>query len=159
MPKPLLKPVETQKPAAINLNAQESAVKVRDPVLLEKTLRKKRSPEYMEIIRKLDLAGAQMDQAAFDDFISAMKKEFPELIDFSIFRGFLGKCFLGPEYDVHSLDFTGSIVCHYKHGEQLPPDFEKARNLAASGSYAFIEIYTDSLRAVRSDGTVSVVKL
>jgi hypothetical protein len=46
MPKPILKPSEAQKTAGINLNAQPSLTKVHDPVLVEKVLRKKRSPEH-----------------------------------------------------------------------------------------------------------------
>jgi hypothetical protein len=158
MPKPILKPSEAQKSTSINLNAPTRVLKLHDPILVEKALRKKRSPEYMEAIKNLDIAGTQMDKSAYDIFVSAMAKEFPELVDFPTFKGILGKCYIGPEYEVHSLDVTGNIVHHYKFKEPLPPDFEKARNLAASGVYEFIEVYADSLRAVMSDGTVSVIK-
>ncbi len=39
----------------------------------------------------------------------------------------------------------------------LPP-FERARSLALHPSYALVEVYTDKLRAIARDGTVSVLE-
>jgi hypothetical protein len=38
----------------------------------------------------------------------------------------------------------------------MPPLFERARALALHPSYAFVEVYSDVLRAVSVDGSVAV---
>lgn len=47
------------------------------------------------------------------------------------------------------------IVRHYKVGEPLPPDFERARSLALHTAYRHVEVYMNTLMCVRSDGTVT----
>jgi hypothetical protein len=54
------------------------------------------------------------------------------------------------------MDITGSIIEHYKLGEPVPPMYAQARTLAASGAYAFIEVYADGTAVpVRPDGTAT----
>jgi len=40
----------------------------------------------------------------------------------------------------------------------MPPLYESARSLALHTSYAFIEIYDDTLRVISVDGSVSVIE-
>ncbi|CAN5287783.1 hypothetical protein BH24GEM2_BH24GEM2_00660 [soil metagenome] len=47
------------------------------------------------------------------------------------------------------------IVRHYKVGEPLPPDFERARSLALHTAYQHVEVYMNTLMCVRLDGTVT----
>ena len=72
--------------------------------------------------------------------------------------GIVSKCYLGGTYDVHTLDIMGNIVIHYNFLDPLPVMLEKARKLAKSGQYDFIEVYMDCIRAVSADGSVAVSK-
>ena len=70
--------------------------------------------------------------------------------------GIVSKCFLGAPYEVHTLDLSGRcIVQHYKTGEPLPADFEKARALARHNAYAMVEVYASKLLLIAADGTVT----
>lgn len=51
---------------------------------------------------------------------------------------------------------TGEIIEHYERGKSLPAGLEKARNIAITGNFEFIEVYTDCCRAVDSSGRISV---
>jgi hypothetical protein len=57
------------------------------------------------------------------------------------------------------LNAAGDIIEHFKCGESMPADLERARNLAATGQYAVIEVYADRLVAVADDGTTSLLKV
>ena len=69
------------------------------------------------------------------------------------------KRYLGKPYEVHTLDMGGQIVEHYKSGQPLPGELEKARSLALRGGYDFIEVYVGSCRCISANGAVSVVSL
>ena len=92
-----------------------------------------------------------------EEIINAIRAEFPEVSLEGILLGFVDKCYLGAPYEVHTIDLSGGIIEHYKRGQILPNGMEKARTLAMSGSYQFIEVYTNCLRAVSSNGSVSVI--
>ena len=49
------------------------------------------------------------------------------------------------------------IIEHYKQGQALPEDLEKARTLANNENYAFIEVYKTKLIAIKEDGTASII--
>lgn len=51
----------------------------------------------------------------------------------------------------------GMIIEHYKQGQALPEDLEKARTLANNENYAFIEVYKTKLIAIKEDGTASII--
>lgn len=125
---------------------------------LEKRLRQKRSTEYLQALRALDIGGHNMDESKFDEFVQAVNKEFPDIELEKLLVGIVAKCYLGAPYDVHTLDMLGQIVTHYKCSEPMPILLEKARGMALYGGYEFIEVYTDSLKAVSRDGSVAVVK-
>lgn len=129
-----------------------------DQMTIDRLLRKPRSKAYMDAIHKLDAGGHVHNKEKVDAIIDAIRQEFPEVEINGILLGYVAKCYLGKPYEVHTLDLSGQIIEHYKAGQPLPNGMEKARGLAMYGGYDFIEVYVDCLRAVSSDGTVSVVK-
>ncbi|WFR58365.1 hypothetical protein QA584_04660 [Anaerocolumna sp. AGMB13025] len=157
MPKPIFntKQKEIQQ---IDLH-QDTMTKCRlDPVLLERRLREKRSSKYMEMMKQLDISGTQMDQSKFQEFLDTFHSEFADIDYQDQLLGIVAKCYLGKPYEVHTLDLTGDIVVHYKAGENMPGLLNRARSLAMHGDYHFIEVYTDCLRAIKADGSVTVAK-
>ncbi|MGZ7862159.1 hypothetical protein ACXVUH_00175 (plasmid) [Ligilactobacillus salivarius] len=125
----------------------------------ESFLRNKRSAEYMESISKLDNGGAEISNREISNIINTVKSELPDVEMSSLLEGIVAKCYLGDTYEVHTLDFTLSIVTHYKRDERLPANLEKARILAMNSQYQFVEVYSDKCCCVDSMGTVSVVKM
>ena len=90
--------------------------------------------------------------------IEIIRQEMPEIeIDMGPI-GIVSRCYLGAPYEVHTLDLNGSIIEHYESYRTMPGMLEKARGLALSGFYEFIEVYHHALRAVKSDGTVATLK-
>jgi len=71
--------------------------------------------------------------------------------------GLLAKCYLGPPYEVHTLDLTGGIVKHYMRHEPLPDPYAGARRLAEHPAYLAIEVYLDRYVCMREDGSVTEV--
>ncbi len=157
MPKPILKTNQDNN-LQLNLGIHSTTKAKLDPIMQERRLRQKRSSDYIEAIKKLDIAGHNLDRSQFDNFIKAIEKEFPDVPFEEQLIGIVAKCYLGMPYDVHTLDITGEIVTHFKLSESMPPLLERARGLALHGGYEFVEVYVDSLRAIKVDGTVSVSK-
>jgi len=125
---------------------------------LEARLRAKRSSAYIETIRKLDAGGHIHDRQAVEAFVAAIREELPEITIDQCPVGIVSKCYLGEPYEVHTLDRLGNIIHHYKRFESLPPLLGRGKTLAASGQYAFVEIYTDKVIAVAESGDVSIVR-
>ena len=123
----------------------------------DRDILKKRSAKYLELFSSLDTKSLsdvqgwkQLMEAVYEEFGTAELENLP--------LGIVSKCFLGESYEVHILDLSGSqIIAHFKAGEAMPNDFEKARTLAMHNAYAFVEVYSDKLVLVRADG--SAVKL
>ena len=161
MPRPLLGKnlSNTQNQTLSATPAPQSRAQITDKLACDKILRKKRSKEYMDAIAALDAGGSVTNQEKVDAIQKALHREFAELdIDIGGFIiGYAAKCYLGGSYEVHTITMAGTIIEHYKQGQPLPSGMEKARSLAMSGWYAFIEVYPDCMRAVSQDGTVSVV--
>ena len=65
--------------------------------------------------------------------------------------------YLGAPFEVHVCDFRGEILEHFQTYRSMPSLFERARSLAIHPAYALIEVYTNTLRAVAADGSVSVI--
>ena len=64
------------------------------------------------------------------------------------------KCYLGPPFVDHKLDLFGSILQHFSPSEDPGYPYSQARGLVRSGSYAFIEIYSDGkIVPILPDGT------
>ncbi len=157
MPKPLFNLEKKQEiSCGIEIKIQNKTMIAQET--MEKKLRQKRSSKYIEAIKELDIGGHEFNNSKFEKFITAMKDEFPEVPIGDYLIGIVAKCYLGDAFDVHSLDIAGEILMHYKHGEKLSGNLERARGIAIYGGYEFIEVYIDSLRAVKSDGSVAVIK-
>ncbi|MGA8944294.1 MAG: hypothetical protein WB502_16495 [Thermoactinomyces sp.] len=127
-----------------------------DKVRFKEILRRPRSEDYMEVVKTIDLVDKN-DHKVFEKLKVQVQKEFEEIPVFNFFIGIVAPCYLGDPYEVHTIDWNGSILKHYKKGEPMPGKLEQARNLAIHGSYVLIEVYQDSMRAVKPNGEVSVV--
>lgn len=128
-----------------------------DEARANEILRRPRSEAYMEAIQQLDVVGQNSDPNILATLKEKIQTEFHEIPVFEIMLGIVAPCYLGKPYEVHTLDWVGSILEHFKQGEIMPGKLEMARSLAMHGSYKFVEVYTDSLRAVKPNGEVSVV--
>ena len=163
MPRPMLKTpqwtdTQTNNILSATQRQQDSKQKTQlDKMKLDRLLRKKRSKEYMEALHKLDAGGHVHNQAKVDEIINVIRQEFPEVELSGILLGYVSTCYLGKPYEVHTLDFSGQIIQHFKSGESLPNGMEKARGIALRGGYEFIEVYVDCCRAVSAGGNVSVI--
>ncbi len=158
MPKPMLRQPQTQTENILSATAAPKQDTTQmDKLKLDRLLRKPRSRAYMDAIRRLDAGGHVHNKNKVDDIIGAIKAEFPELELTGVLLGYVAVCYLGKPYEVHTLDITGEIIQHFKHGEILPGGLEKARSIAMHGNYDFIEVYSDCCRCVTSNGMVSVV--
>jgi len=132
---------------------------------LLRRLKKVRARPYVDQLCRLDVGTHLHDQSAIDALSAVIESEFGDIDIEQRPIGFVQKCILGPEYDVHILDFSGaSIVSHYRAGERMPDPFEAARRLALHPSrallntYAFVEVFSDGrLVAVYADGPVTSV--
>lgn len=157
MPKPLIGQAARNNRERLELSISSPAAKF-SPVELDRRLRVRRSPQYIQAVQQLDIGETTMNQAVFDAFVAAIKQEFPEIELECLPVGIVAKCYLGHPYEVHTLDMVGSIIRHYKISEALPPLLERARGLALHGGYEFIEVYTNAVRAIKKDGSVAVIK-
>lgn len=124
---------------------------------LNKLLRRNRSKAYVDKMCNLDAGGQICNHHTIDSLVEAVKQELPEVTIDKLPKGLVAKCYIGDSYHVHTLDFVGKIIHHYKSFEKLPHELEKARTLAMNTNYAFIEVYDDCMRVVSKNGQVSVV--
>lgn len=156
MPKPILNINEMQSFNSLDISASDRNTSFETPEL---AFRRKRSSKYLEIIKDLDIAGHNITQDKIDEIINAIKNELPEISIDELPIGIVAKCYLGEPYEVHTLSLIGKfIVHHYKKGESLDPDLEKARTLANNKNYAFVEVYKNKLIAVKEDGSTSIIE-
>lgn len=156
MPKPIF--LEKEKQSIVDTNFMEVKSKmVLEPIVLDKLLRKKRSSEYLELVGKLDTVVHGVGVEEFNKFVSKIREEFPEIPVQEQLLAIVGKCYLGEPYEIHTLSIAQTIITHFKRNETLPEEVQRARNLALHPTYLFIEVYSNTLRAVKSDGSVVVV--
>ena len=107
---------------------------------------------------RLDAGTHQADRTALDGLVEAIGNEFPELGIEQRPIGIVSQCYLGSPYEVHICDLGGGIIEHFETFRSMPTVYERGRALALHRSYAFIEIYPDTMRAVALDGSVSVIE-
>jgi hypothetical protein len=107
---------------------------------------------------RLDAGTHHANRSALDALIEAIANEFPELGIEQRPIGIVSQCYLGAPYEVHICDLGGGIIEHFETFRAMPPMFERGRMLALHPSYALVEIYPDTLRAVSIDGSVSVIE-
>ncbi|WP_131539784.1 hypothetical protein [Pedobacter nototheniae] len=123
--------------------------------ITERDILKKRSKKYLDLISGID-AKSLTSTKGMEDILRAIEEEFGSAELMNLPLGIVSKCFLGHPYEVHTLDLSGSqIIKHYKVGETMEPDFEKARIVAKHNAYAMVEVYKDKIILIREDGTAS----
>lgn len=161
MPKPLFMDREHRtENNVLSLNAVERNEKksyLCSPKDRERILRQKRSKEYIEYLTKLDTGNIDIS-AQINDILEEIRKEFPLIEIPGDLLGYCAKCYLGKNYEVHTVDFTGQIIQHFKKNEVMPNGMEKARLIALDEHYAIIEVYTHCMRAIDGDGNVFLIK-
>mgnify|MGYP003587229262 CR=1 FL=1 len=168
MPRPILhlnQTIKIQEQNKTTAASLLSATKTRetkrttekDQLRLYRLLRQTRSPKYLQSIRQLDAGGPTCNRQQVEELQQVLTNEFPEVEIKAILLGVVAICYLGCPYEVHTLDLMGGIIEHFKENQPLPSNLEKARALALSGSYAFVEVYVDCCRAISEDGSVSVI--
>ena len=145
----------TNVTAAVPPTAPRSAI--QGP-RLQQRLREKRSTAYVQTMTRLDAGTHHADRSALDALTAAIANEFPDLGIEQRPIGVVSQCYLGAPYEVHICDLGGGIIEHFETFRAMPPLFERARVLALHRSYAFVEVYPDTLRAVTPDGAVSVIE-
>ena len=158
MPRPMLKANSKTESNALSLAAVKKKNYELSEVEQNTILRKQRSPTYVKALSKLDAGSHVQNADKVQEIVQGIKDEFPELELSGLLIGIVSKCYLGEPYEVHTLDFSCSILHHFEQGEPLPAGMEHARSLAEHEEYAFIEVYTDCCRAISQDGNVSVVR-
>ena len=143
MPKPLLHQwmqTNSKDKNLLNISvAQKSTEKTQiDKLKTDRLLRKQRSKTYMDALCKLDAGGHVHNAKQGEEIHNAIHNESPEVNLSGILIGYVAICYLGKPYEVHTLDFTGNIIEHYKPGKLLPNDMEKARSIALYGGCAVV---------------------
>jgi hypothetical protein len=157
MPRPILNAQEQFNSRLTVQPLRTQAPGVAGPKL-EQRLRQQRSKTYVQAMKRLDAGTHQQNRAALDEVLQGIAAEFPELTIDQRPLGIVSICYLGAPYVVHICDLSGNIIEHYESYKAMPPLFERARALALHSAYAFIEVYSDTLRTVAADGSVSVIE-
>jgi len=157
MPRPILGTPQVRTSASASTPTVAPRSTLQGP-RLQQRLRQARSKAYIQAVTRLDAGTHHADRAGLDALIEAIANEFPELGIEQRPMGIVSQCYLGTPYEVHICDLSGGIVEHFEIFRLMPPLYERARALALHRSYAFIEVYPDSLRAVGLDGEVSVIE-
>ena len=142
MPRPILKTPQQTKEQAESLLSATRRPEVRkekqfDKMKTDRLLRKKRSPEYIKALTNLDAGGHVQNQEKVNKIIDTIRNEFPELELSGVLLGYVSACHLGKPYEVHTLDYNGQIIRHFKAGQPLPNGMEKARSIALRGGYEY----------------------
>lgn len=158
MPRPMLKKnTDTMSTALNEFHIKPVTKNTLQEAQLKQILRRKRSQGLVDSCKKLDAGDTTVARMQAQRIIGELQNELPELTLSDVLLGIVSKCYLGEPYEVHSLDMAGQIIEHYKRGQVMPGGLERARNLAASGSYAYIEVYSGHCCAVADDGSVAIV--
>lgn len=112
--------------------------------------KKPRSKALLQAIQSLDTS---TDTAVSRDLVDQIAAEYAER-NGGLILGLFSKCHLGPPFVDHRLSLGETILEHYRRDDLVPEPFSKARNLAQSGMYSYIEVYSDGeIVPVRPDGT------
>ena len=158
MPRPLINNKLNDK---LEVSSKDSKSKIAGKESFKKYIRQNRSKMFVDAIHKLDAGSTLDNKQTIDNLVRILQKEFPFINAYPPegLIGIVACCHLGENFEVHTVDFAGNIIIHYREGQSLPGKLEKARGLAMSDNYAFIEVYEDSLCAVDYDGHVSVMNI
>lgn len=109
-----------------------------------------RSAQIMEAVRNLDMT---QDTAYRAELIAWIEQAYAERMGGTLI-GLFARCYLGEPYIDHQMSVDGAIIEHYAPSDPVPEPYRRARALAGSPAYAYIEVYSDGeLVPVREDGT------
>lgn len=159
MPRTILPPDGVKSHLVERLGSATSRASTRATAAgVEARLRRRRSASYVKAAGRLDVGPHRADTAALQALLEAIAGEFPDLTLEQRPLGIVAACHLGPPYQVHVCDLSGGILEHFETNRPMPPPFERARSLALHPSYSLIEVYTDTLRAIARDGSVSYLE-
>lgn len=125
---------------------------------VERLLERRRGKKYVDAMTRLDLGSKMQARELAREIVTEIETEMEEIAPDMRPKGIVSQCFLGAPYEVHTLDVGGIIIEHYETHRVLPDGLERARKLAVSGKYAFIEVYDGALRAIGFDGSVATLK-
>jgi hypothetical protein len=113
-----------------------------------------RAPRHAGIFEAVHRIDAGLDEATRAQLAQWIRDEYQSQFG-DVPLGFFARCHLGPPYVDHRLDLWQNIVEHYAPGDTVPEPFARARMLARTGSYDFIEVYASGeLKPVLNDGSV-----
>ena len=118
----------------------------------QRVLTEPRSARFLNAVNRLDASG-NLAPVEIQKLVDEIHREFTEKYC-STPIGILSRCYLGPPFEVHTLALDGSIIEHYRAGQEVPGGLERARPLALAAAYLAIEVYTDRTVCVRHDGSV-----
>ena len=109
----IFNPLTTSRPLDVRATPQASSSKL-SKADLESRLRQKRSANYIRTMTQLDAGCHCQDPRAVEALIAAIQQELPEVTIDKLPIGIVSRCFLGEDYEVHTLDRTGGIIQHYR---------------------------------------------
>ncbi|MCV7262964.1 hypothetical protein H7J82_08045 [Mycolicibacterium poriferae] len=110
-------------------------------------------PRRDELLQALTQIDTSVDQVAQAQIMQWIREEYEARQGGQVI-GMFAKCYLGPPFVDHKLDLFGSILQHFSPSEDPGYPYSQARGLVRSGSYAFIEIYSDGkIVPILPDGT------
>ena len=158
MPKPLINNESNKK---LSVSANDSKNKLANKESFKKYIRQNRSKTFIDAIHKLDAGSTLDNKQTINNLVNILQRDFPFITSYPPegLLGIVACCYLGENFEVHTIDFMGNIITHFRAGQSLPGKLEKARGLAMSGNYAFIEVYEDCLCAVNEYGDVAVINI
>lgn len=111
---------------------------------------KPRSPELMQVLAQVDHT---VDETSRTEIMRWIQDDYDARQGGSLL-GMFAKCFLGPPFIDHKLDLLGSILQHFSSTDDPGYPYSQARGLVRSGSYSFVEIYSDgTIVPILPDGT------
>ncbi len=163
MPNPILKSPQLLTSNVNALNAttssqnRTSATLINNPTLVKQILRKRRSKQYLDAIQKLDAGGTLPNPKLAKEILQVIKNEFPDIAIENILLGCMAICHLGNPLEVHTIEANNPVIVHVPHNYPMGTAMEKARSLSLMTDYICVEIYSNELRAISTNGIVSVI--
>lgn len=160
MPRPIIRARSPQAQVDLRLDVggrQETTGRLAREQSL-RLLARRRSRTYLDALAHLDAGPTAAGRQELEQLAKAVDEEFGQ-VDFSALGsqliGFVERCDLGAPYEVHTYCAATQIVVHYPRGNALPGGLERYRGLVSFGGYAAVEVYTDCVRTIAANGSVS----
>ena len=142
-------------------------------IFIGEIIRKRRSTNYIKAFSEVGMSSLPFYNQKIGNLAKVLCKEFPELKGDipSNLIAIIGACTVQNKYEIFVVDFEYNIIKYFlgdannsqqktdTNSDAFPEEFEKARSLALSGYYTFIEIYKDWICAINKNGFPSVYSL